>query len=196
MQHFLTIPGEPWADDLDRAFSRPAVPICVQQIFWDSHVDVLSVAFSNNELLRSVIKVNHICEIRRKEIWHACLVDESLGESFDLVKLVPFDCLSIVFYLLTTLLKWAFNLVTIFIDISSVVDGANEIIDDLHHFCCILAQVKSLHGLRAHIPVEVSQVVSFLLSDYIEQEVESTLNLTLLLRVVLMYRELHDFEVV
>ena len=87
------------------------------------------------ELFCSIVKVKLVFEVRREEVWQACVHREVSWESFDSEVNFPFDLLSII----NTI--WSFPLVYIF----SCVNCADEIINDFHHLSRIFTEVKSLH---------------------------------------------------
>lgn len=81
------------------------------------------------------------------------------------------------------------------IDVFSFVDSRHSIVDRLHEFICVLAQVETLHWVRVDVPLEHLEVVSLLLQNDVEHEVE--LEFAMATRPgVFMRLQLHDFEVI
>ena len=64
------------------------------------------------------------------------------------------------------------------VDVSAIVDRADEVVDDLKKPRRVLAEIQTLSWCRVNVPVKVLQIVSFLGFDHIKQEVETNLTAT------------------
>ena len=79
----FTFPFNPGANDLYSTFSLSMIPFLhVDQALWDFQVDILCSCDSYQELLLDVNEVKLIGKVWREEIWDACLVNQTLRESF------------------------------------------------------------------------------------------------------------------
>ena len=95
-----------------------------------------------------------------------------------------------------------FGLASHLIYIDTVVDCANEAVDDLHEFCGVSAQVESLLRVAINIPIKFCKIIYFLLHDELLQEVEFDFTFTFTLRVTFTFTlrvhvclQLNDLEV-
>ena len=67
-------------------------------------------------------------------------------EAFDAEVYLPFHLLAIVFLLFVLLIFiLRFWIDRIGIDIYTLVNSSNEVVNDLHHFSCVTTQVQALH---------------------------------------------------
>ena len=111
---------------------------------------------------------------------------ETPWEAFDAEVYFPFHLLAIVsmlFILLIFILRFWIDRVGI--DVNTPVHSRDEVIDDLHHFCCVSTQVQALHWSRVDIPVKGFEVLLRSSFDDVEDEVEAQAALAAL-RCVLM----------
>ena len=135
-------------DNLDCTFASSSVPVRVEEILRNAQINILRLALPDDKLLGPVVEVDHIGEIWREEVWHACLVDQALGEALDLVQLDPLNRLTVVFiFLWLAVSVERDDFVAFVVDVNALVDCADKVVDHFHHLRSVLAQVKPLHGL-------------------------------------------------
>ena len=137
----------------------------------------------DNELLHVVVKVEHVSEVWREQVWDATLVEETFWVALDYVWIAPFNFLTLSLLASCRLSSCVPG------DIDTSVDLSNEVIDDLHHFCLVLAQVKSLLEVRSDVPVKFFQFVVLILlrlMNHIEKEVEEEFAFICMLIVVFL----------
>lgn len=93
----FTDPLEARADHLDRFFTSLTIPLGVDEIPRDLHVNVLRLRALNVEHLCTVIEVELEGEIGRENEWVARQTGKRLWEALDSILDLPFDLLSVVF---------------------------------------------------------------------------------------------------
>lgn len=152
-----------------------------------------------------IVEIKLVYEIGWEQVWHTSLRTESHLVSWNFEFWLPSDLLTKIWLLKADwVLKLAFLVYryALLIDIYSLVDNCDLVVGDWHHTICVLAQIKSLHGLWINVPLEWLQLFVRLEAKQLKEEMEAqyafAADFRIIIRItpILMWCKLHYFEMV
>ena len=173
----IWFPLETRGDDFDRILSLLVVPNCVDQVFWELVIDMLGSRLLDEELVFTVVVIELVLEVGGEKEVDTCFLGKSCWEPADSIVYFPIDLLAIlfVFYIPKHLPFFKLNRLAHIVDLCAFVDSSYEVVGDFHHWLGVPAQVESLLRCWIDIPVEVFQVLVFLILQKLMEEMESKL---------------------
>ena len=137
-QSSLIIPGYARANQLNCWQALEVPPSCPDQVIGDVHINVLCFRFANHELFGLKMDVQLVSEVGREDVWHASFACQMFRIPLNVIVGLPLDLLPMIFLTLQIIL-------TIFlVDINSVVNRRDKVVDDFHEFSSVAAKIQLL----------------------------------------------------
>ena len=166
---------------------------CIDQIGRNFKVHLLGTRRLYKKLVLGVIEVKLECKIWGEQVWHTGMLGQAFGETLNPEINFPLDLLAWVHLSFFNRVDWYWLAKTI--DIVTSINSRYCVVDDFHHLCGVLAEIKSLNRTRINVPVALIYTWFEAFADNLENKVESDTALARSL-CVFVGPQLHYFEMV